>query len=171
MMMKKKTVKVKKPNKTGRGKGGFTLVELSVVLALLAILTAMTVSFSVLMSGYAGESRSEYEFSEDCYTARETICTWLSENDVPDAVFTVSQDGSLTVTKAGSESAISLAGGILSFGDTQKNGLDAIGGITFSAKDNLIKCTFYRTNSKGEISESNYVFSPRCGAVTGGDSE
>ena len=42
---------MQKSHNAKRGKGGFTLAELSVVLALLVIVGTMIISFSALMSG------------------------------------------------------------------------------------------------------------------------
>lgn len=147
------------------GKGGFTLVELCVVLALLAILTTMTVSFSVLMNGFAAENKAEYEFLEDHATLKETLGVWTAENDVTGSVFKVNEDGTLTVTENGVEQNVSFADGVLTLGGEQKAGLDAIDGVTFTANDKLVKCVTYRIGKNGKSIESTFVFSLRCGTT------
>ncbi len=145
-----------------RGKGGFTLVELCVVLALLGILSAMTVSFSVLMNGFAAENKAEYEFLEDHSTLKKTLCTWVAENDLSDSVFAVSDDGMLTVAENGIEKSVSFADGLLTLDGEQKARLDAIDGISFIAGEKLIKCVAYRITDNGERIENSFVFSLRC---------
>ena len=63
----------RKQNSSRVGKSGFTLVELSVVLALMAILSVMTVSFSVLMNGLVSENMAQYDFLADCATLKKDL--------------------------------------------------------------------------------------------------
>lgn len=148
------------------GKGGFTLVELSVVLALLAILTTMIVSFSALMNGVAAENQAEYDFLEDCAKLKDELTEWSAEHDTVDSVFSVHADGVLTVTQNSMNKAVAFADGVLLLGDEQIKNLGAIDGMTFSANDKLIKCVTYRYGKGGERKESSFVFAPRCGAVS-----
>ncbi len=169
MYRKRRNSKLPKRHSAKSGKSGFTLVELSVVLALLAILTTMIISFSVLMNGFAAESRAEYEFLEDHDMLKEAVCTWAAENDVAGCIFKVNGDGTLTVINDGVESCVSFKGGILGLGDEQKAGLDAIDGVTFSACDKLVKCVSYRITKDGEQIESSFVFSLRCAVIDTGE--
>ncbi|MBR6794702.1 MAG: prepilin-type N-terminal cleavage/methylation domain-containing protein, partial [Clostridia bacterium] len=101
-------------------KRGFTLVELLVVLALLAILTAMIVSFSVLVSGYAKESRAAADYTEDCTVAKEAILSWVKSENV---------------------SEIAFAEGVLTLGAEARSGLETIRSISFDQSEKLLKCT------------------------------
>ncbi len=165
MYRRTRIIKAQKLHKENHGKRGFTLVELCVVLALLAILTTMTVSFSVLMNGFAADNKAEYEFLEDHATLKEELCAWVAENDVSGSVFTVAKDGTLNVTENGTEKTVSFADGILTLGGEQKAGLDAIDGVTFTANAKLIKCVTYRIGKNGKSIESSFVFSLRCGTI------
>ena len=62
-------------------KRGFTLVELSVAIFLVAIIATMIVSFSVLVSNNLNKSKAEYSFLEQCSSLKTTITNYTSEND------------------------------------------------------------------------------------------
>jgi prepilin-type N-terminal cleavage/methylation domain-containing protein len=173
MCKKIRDIRAQKSHNSKSGKSGFTLVELSVVLALLAILTTMIVSFSVLMHGFAAENSAEYQFLEDHAMLKEKLCTWAAENDVQGNVFTVT-DGALTVTQNGTPKYVSFKDGVLTLGGEKREGLDAIDGMTFTtdtgtdesnAEPKLIKCVTYRIGKNGQRVESSFVFSLRCGTI------
>jgi prepilin-type N-terminal cleavage/methylation domain-containing protein len=165
MCGKARDIKVQKSHNESCGKGGFTLVELCVVLALLAILTTMIVSFSVLMNGFVAENKAEYEFLEDHAMLKERLCTWVAENDVSGSVFAINESGMLTVTENGTERSVSFAGGVLSLDDEKIKGFDAIDGMSFTSNEKLIKCVTYRTEKGGQRVENSFVFSLRCGVI------
>ena len=125
----------------------------------------MTVSFSVLMNGFAAENKAEYEFLEDHATLKETLGVWAAENDVTGSVFKVNEDGTLTVTENGVEQNVSFADGVLTLGGEQKVAFDAIDGVIFTANDKLIKCVTYRIAKDGERIEHSFVFLLRCGVI------
>lgn len=127
-------------------RGGFTLVELTIVLLLVAILSTMTVSFSTLVSGYAKNNRAEYEFMEQCAELKEELTLWVSMQDGTGVTFTVQNDS----LQAGSET--------FTYTDTQ------IKSIAYTANGNLIKCTVTGTNG----GEQAFVLYPRCGSIEGG---
>ena len=158
-------IRVRKYHNEKCGKGGFTLVELCVVLALLAILTTMIVSFSVMMSGFAAENKIEYEFLEDHAALKEKLCTWVAENDVSGSVFAINEGGILTVTRNGIEKSVSFADGDLSLAEEKIKGLDSIEGMSFTSNEKLIKCVTYRTDKNGQRVERSFVFSLRCGVI------
>lgn len=78
--MKKSTERQRKKATTLR-KGGFTLVELSVVLFLVAIVATMTVSFSVLINKYTNGNKAEYEFLSQCSELKADVTDYVYEND------------------------------------------------------------------------------------------
>ena len=149
------------------GKSGFTLVELCVVLALLAILVAMVASFSVLMNGFAADNKVEYAFLEDCSKIENELTEWARYNDTEDSTFVVGADGTLHISRAGTETEVAFSDGVLSFGTKQKNGLNAVDGLHFSTNDTLIKCTIFRYDENGNRMESSFVFSLRSGTIQG----
>ena len=158
---------MQKPHNATQGKSGFTLVELSVVLALLSILATMIISFSVLMSGFASENKAEYKFLEDHAALGETLCVWAAENDVIGSTFRINSDGTLTVIENAVEKTVSFTEGVLTLGEDRQAGLDTIDGVVFSTNGKLIKCVSYRIAKNGERMEQSFVFSLRCGAIEG----
>ena len=64
------------------GKCGFTLAELLVTMGLLVILTAMVVSFSVLISEYTGKSSEDTDRIGECHEIKEAVMAYVTENDV-----------------------------------------------------------------------------------------
>ncbi|MBE6531472.1 MAG: prepilin-type N-terminal cleavage/methylation domain-containing protein [Ruminococcaceae bacterium] len=165
MCRKMWNIKMLKAHIGKRGKGGFTLVELSVVLALLAILMTMITSFSVLMNGVATENKAEYDFLEDHAMLKETLGVWVAENDVAGSTFKVNEDGTLSVTENEIPKNVSFNDGVLTLGGDQKAGLDAIDGVIFTSNDKLIKCVTYRIARNGKRIEHSFVFSLRCGTI------
>ncbi len=154
--------KVPKSYNARHGKGGFTLVELCVVLALLAILAAAISSFSVLMNRYAVDASQETDFWEDNAALKKELRNWIAENDVGENTFAV-QNGVLTVQ--GTEKSISFAGGTLTVDGVQKEGFTAISGVEFSTTDSLIKCTVYCITESGERKEVDFLFSCRVAMI------
>lgn len=128
---------MQKSHNAKRGKGGFTLAELSVVLALLVIVGTMIISFSALMSGFAAENKAQYEYLEDHTALREMLCTWVAENDLPDSVFSVAEDGALTVAGNGGNKIVRFADAVLFLGESREAGFDAIDGVSFSTNGKL----------------------------------
>lgn len=157
---------VQKVHSVKRDKGGFTLAELVIVLALMAILTTMFISFSVLMSGFTTEHKAEYEFLEEHAALKEVFSAWVAENDTPGSVFLVAEDGTLTVTVSGTEKIVKFADGVLFLDEAQKDGYDAIDGVTFSANEKLIKCVTHRVGKNGKQTERSFVLFLRSGTIT-----
>ncbi len=159
-----KTVRVKevrKMNKSACGKSGFTLVELSVVLALVAILTTMIVSFYVLMNGFASKSKAEYDFLENHAALKSAVTFWVAENDVTGAEFFVDADGTLTVTKNRDKVGFEFQDGVLSFDGKERAGLGAIDSVEFEQNGSLIKCI--TKNDSGLM--SSFVFLLRSASI------
>ena len=155
--------KIPKSHNARHGKGGFTLVELCVVLALLAILTVTISSFSVLMNRYAVEASRETDFWEENAAIKAELRRWIAENDTQGNTFAV-QNGALAVS---AEKSISFAGGVLTVDGAQKEGFAAVDGIDFTTDNNgrLIKCTVYRMTEGGERKEVSFLFSTRSAGI------
>lgn len=155
-------------------KSGFTLVELSVVLALLAILATMIISFSVLMSGFAKDEKKEYEFLEEYAKLKEEISEWVAKNDVTGSIFTVNSETetmTITVTKEGTENVVGTMNfkeGTLYIGNEEIPSFDMIDGVSFTVIESgsckLIKCV---VKNNGEKIEQSFVLSLRCGVIGG----
>lgn len=65
-----------------RKKRGFTLTELTVVLAVMAIVATLTVTFSSLISKRRAESHATLEAMQDIAVAEETVEAWIKRNNV-----------------------------------------------------------------------------------------
>ena len=150
-------------NNSSRDKGGFTLVELTIAIALVAILAAMIASFSVLMSNFAKSSTTEYTFLDDSSALKDKLTEWMAEEDSEGSVFLI-KDGSLT---ANGEDVVFKNGELL-FSEKKASGLGAVDRITFSASEDgkLIKCNVYKITESDKELESSFVFSLRCATVT-----
>ena len=162
--------KVPKSHNARHGKGGFTLVELCVVLALLAILTVTISSFSVLMNRYAVEASRETDFWEENAAIKAELRRWIAENDTSLNTFVV-QDGTLVVKLRETQevtNTISFAGGVLTVDGAQKEGFAAVDGIDFTTDNNgrLIKCTVYQITESGARNEIDFLFSVRAAQIT-----
>lgn len=146
-------------------KHGYTLVELCVVLALVAILSAMVVSFSVLVSGYTRGAGARYDFSQDCAHAKSAITQWILQQDAVDTVFSADAAGALIVTGSGGTQRVHFAAGELRLGNGQAVALDGIEEVAFRASGGLVKCVL----SGADGMESSFVLCIRCGAVDAGE--
>ena len=143
----------KKVNNTVSDKRGVTLVELTIVIALVAVVLTMVVSFSALMSDTAADERAAYAFLEDVSTLKESLSGWVAENDAQGTVFNVSEN-SISVNDGASFYDVS---GMLS-------DLDEIGSLQFTSNSaGIIKCTANRhANDEGVVADSiSFVISLR----------
>lgn len=153
----KKTDKITKNNHKKSGKSGFTLVELCIVLAIVAITSVMIVSFSVSMKEFTISNQEEYDFIEDCSAIRNEVYKWVADRDVPGAVFPTGRfnvdNGTFDLDKIGGHGKI--------------ENLNTIATIEISVNEDgdLVKCTIYRAISGDKKS---YVFALRCTKSGGG---
>lgn len=109
----------------GIGKRGFTLVELCITLFLVVLLSAMTVTFSALISEQPESLQSDYTFMEQCSLLRADVTDWLYDNVTVDSGFAI-------------------YGGTLSIGgNTYTQSYSEIRDVSFTANDagNMLKCT------------------------------
>lgn len=142
----------KKVNNTVSDKRGFTLVELTIVIALVAVVLTMVVSFSALMSDTAADERAEYAFLEDVSTLKESLSGWVAENDIASGRFYVI-DGTVKF-RSGKVAVIELrfSNGTFYCGEDElQSGLDEIDSVDLTPSEdsnNLIKCT--ATSKTGE---------------------
>ena len=168
--------KTPKTHNARHGKGGFTLVELCVVLALLAILAVGITSFSVLMNGFAADASEETAFWEENAALKSELRRWIAENDVAGKHFFV-EGGVLKSAPTGqteNANTLYLADSALMVNGVQKAEYSAIDGIAFTTADGgrrLIKCTVYYITEDGARKEIDFLFSCRAAIVdppTGG---
>ena len=138
---------------TASGKRGFTLVELAIAMALLAILTAMIVSFSVLVNGYAKDSRAVTDYTEDCDAAKTAFTYYVRAHD---------ESGFLMDPQA-----VSFESGTLRVGEeVLTTALDTLESITVDQSGKLIRVTLTPTNQE-EYGEYVFVIALRFAAFVG----
>lgn len=144
------------------GKQGYTLVELSVVLLLIAILTGMIASFSALANKHAQDVRREYAFMEQCSTLRQELGDLIALNDQSGAKISVSEDGTeLRISVEDTMLTASFSGdGVLHLGNGTTE-LDKLSSVSFSVADGIIKCVA----SDGNKLQQALAFAVRCGTV------
>lgn len=162
--------KLKKSHQAKLGKRGYTLIELTIAMALLAVVAVAVVSFYQLMNGTLRDNRDTYEYLEDHDALQKTFEEWAAEKDVPGSVFKVGEDGKLTVTENGNSYKVSVSNGNLFLGGEYLSGFDEVSGISFETEGTgtLIKCITYHEHKDGSRMESCFVFSLRCGEIQGG---
>lgn len=150
------TCRKKKMN--SNGKRGFTLAEICVTLALVAVLGVMTVSFATMTGNLVSTNSADYRFLEQCDQVRQTLTNWIAVYD-DGRELTVVED-KLTgngLLIAFSEKKLELSGNKT---DTL-TGLTEVKAITFDRNGKLIKCTVQSTNEK--MKPQVFLFSLRSG--------
>lgn len=155
----KKTDKITKNNHKKSGKSGFTLVELCIVLAIVAITSVMIVSFSVSMKEFTISNQEEYDFIEDCSAIRNEVYKWVAENDVN------GNDWDVSMGRTDSDFGKIIDGKLTLGGNHTVENLNTIEKIELDRYGDLIKCTIHRANSD---SVKSYVFALRCTKSGGG---
>lgn len=164
-------------SQTSADKRGFTLVELSVVLALLSIITIMTVSFSIMLSKFTAENTRNYDFLQDCAVVEREIIDWATSNANTGTEFSI-QDNKLQLTNTVEAGWVTLSasfdGGIFSLGGEDVTGGEMVTGVgtiervSFATNGKLIKCTLF--SHEDDIS-SSFVFFPMLGEINSGVAE
>ena len=167
MREKRKENEKKKSHNARCGKGGFTLVELCIVLALIAIMTGMTVTFSALVNKHANDSAIAYSFLEDSARLKDVLCDWTAEKDKSGASFVVTSDEKLALVDGAETIIVSFSDGVLSIGDKKFENLDAIQNVSFDSNEGLIRCIITRFEKNGKGSETRFVFAPRAAKIDG----
>ncbi len=150
MDRKHRITNASKQNIAKRGKSGFTLAELCIVLAIVVISSAMIVSFSASMKQFATSNQEEYDFLEDCGAVRDGLYRWIAEKDGPDADFSDILEKDFIVR----------GGTLVLDSDTRIEDLDTIRRVSFKREGNLIKCEITRVGS--DSASKSYVFALRC---------
>lgn len=144
----------KKVNNTVFDKRGFTLVELTIVIALVAVVLTMVVSFSALMSDTAADERAAYAFLEDVSTLKESLSGWVAENDVAENIIIYKNNNEIILHTPQKDIELRFLNGTFYFGeDERQSGLDEIDFVQFPfpasfESKNFIKCT--ATSKTGE---------------------
>ena len=167
-----KLTRIAKQHNAQNGKRGFTLVELTVVMALMAILATMIVTFSSLMSDFAAKEHAEYDFLEDVSVLKESLSNWIAENDVSETKFTLTERKTVNGINYFSSvispvNPVKFSNGILTLYPESDIVLDEIAFITFEYVDtNLLKCTAYHyVDGEEDPNTISFVVALRCATV------
>ena len=143
---------------------GSTLVELCVVVAVLAIVSVMTVTFSVFTSNYVKKTQHQYSFMEEVATLKDEMTAWIYSVDEAGIKISVN-DGRILASDGRT---------VVFDDDVQKVTLDGARGIGTGAVDELkfesfgnglIKCTV-RGSRGGSEMEQVFLLSLRCAEIS-----
>lgn len=144
-----------------RRRRGVTLVELCVVMALIAILSTMVVSFCVLIHRFAAIIDAERDASQSLSLVDMTLRDWLREFDSEEYTILISDSNKELVAESKSGSRYTLKKltdsieGELTGGRLIENELYEVSDISFTRKfgrDDLLSCwiSYTRRNPGGK---------------------
>ena len=132
----------------GKLKKGATLVELSVVIAVLSIISTMVVSFSIFLSERTKTTVKANDLMQDIVSTKTITKSWVENLTTLDAEF-YCQDGVLSASIDQNEYLITLNDGTLSA--TMPNGQ------TLSVKLNVITEIRFNKQTNSSGSETIYI--------------
>ncbi len=98
--------------KSNRLKKGFTLIELTVVLSVVAIISVMVISFSSLTAKKVGQTTGNLNYMQDVVLVDSLVDSWVEKHLSAGSVITV-QDGTVVATNNGIEHGITFQNGKL----------------------------------------------------------
>ncbi len=155
------------------GKKGFTVLELSIVLAIVAIVSASVATFSVMFAKRVNSNNKKLSLMQDVVKAQSLIDSWVNEIYTLNGEIVV-LDGQLVANVSGENYQLYLSNGMLvgkiPTGERSVE-LSIVSQIDFSVKeksgDKLYYCNLSYTFEKDSDQFKNYVFtvSPRVGDV------
>lgn len=153
-------INYKQINNTIHNKRAFTLVELTIVLLLVSILSVMTVTFSNLVGTYISENKSEYEFYEEYDYIKNEIIEKVSFLDSNTTIFNV-ENNSLVTNK---NDKIEFKNNELHYNSEKINLMTftETTNMTFLINNKLIKCTVTSKTNQ----ELSFLIAIRCGGTT-----
>ena len=115
-------------NRTNENRRGFTLAELTVVLAVMTIVAALAIAFSSMISERRAQSQARLDAMNDISVAEKTIENWIQKN----AAITVE---SAQLSTEGS--SIGAQDGTLSIGKNAVYTFERVKEITFSQEKKI----------------------------------
>ena len=161
---------------SSRARRGSTLLELCIVMAILAIISTMIASFSVLFGGYVSQNESRYLFANEVTDWRQAMEDWIAEVDEAEAMFTVTErriaveDTAYAVEFNAEEKTLTF----YSPKGTSTITAEAVDTLTFSLPDAagtpaILKCTLGADVVRSKTPAQTFLLTLRCGAFGGGD--
>lgn len=157
--------------KFAKSKKGVTLLELSITLFLLAIVSASVVTFSILITKRVDANNDKLSFMQDVIKTEEVASFWLDE------VYSLGgevllEEGNLVSTIGGESYFIKFIDGNLQYTLPDKDNslaLSVVSGITFSIKekegDELYFCSLSYSFSEGKEEKYLFTINPKVGEV------
>lgn len=152
--------------RTGRrnSRKGFTLIELSVVLVLVALVATMTVSFSVLIGNYVTKNNSAHKFYEQCAELRQTLSELVLREDEEGQACEVAESG-LT----GTGYALTFSENVLVIttqgGAGEEKTFSEIAELHFEVAPGgrAVKCTAVKAGEEEDGNVQTFLIALRCG--------
>ena len=121
-------------------KKGATLIELTIVLAVLAIVSTMIVSFSVFLSARVDTSVKANSLMQDVVSIKATFESWVNDLTEEQATFSCEDASSLKATVNSSEYSITITDNVLSAtmpsGEDITINLEVVNTLTFNVVEN-----------------------------------
>ncbi len=149
---------------------GTTLVELSIVVALISMIAVMTVSFCTLIGTYVQRTNGRYDLLHECELIRSEVSDWLSARDDAASTCEVAGDslsiGGDTVSFSPGSHALRITDG----GRTHNVSLDAVTDVVFSVGSDgadviLLKCTVTGAESDSGTNTMSFLLPFRIGGL------
>ncbi len=157
--------------KIKNGKKGVTLLELSVTLFLLAIVSASVVTFSILVSNRVKANTDKLSLMQDVIKAEKIVDDWIKEVSYLGGEVAVTE-GALITTIGGESYSLSLSEGIILGKLPQEDrsaDLSIVNKMTFSIEEKLGDKLYFCAMgySLGEGVEDVFVFTvnPKVGEI------
>lgn len=150
-------------DRKGSNKKGFTLVEMSVVLVLIALVSIMIISFSVLIERYIQKNNGAYNFYEECDELKRILFELVQREDEEGKVCKVEgtslKGDGYSVTFRGYALVITIDGteSRKEFGEIEK--------ISFVVADtkNAVLCTAVQGGDEEDKNVQTFLITMRCG--------
>ncbi len=121
-------------------KKGATLIEITIVLAVLAIVSTMVVSFSVFLSARVNTSVKANSLMQDVVSIKATLESWVEDLTNEEATFSCEDSSTLKATANGNEYCIVLADNVLSAtmpsGEDLSIKVEVVNALTFNVVEN-----------------------------------
>ena len=156
-------------------KKGVTLLELSVVMFIMAIVSALIVGISLSMSNRVKNNNDKLALTNEITLTKNTLKSWVDEFSANSGVsFSLSNEKDKIIAKISeNEYSISLINGVLTAekeGDNVALNLDKIYNLSFDIEtfneDQLFFCTLsYKENEKATDGVFVFSYNPKVGDV------
>lgn len=127
-------------------KKGATLIELSVVLAVLSIITVMAVSFSIFFSERTKTSVKANDLMQEVASIKKVVENWTNDLSYNDAIFSLENSSTMVGEVNGAKYYLSLSDNRLSAnllnGESLSYSLIAFETLTFNIQENATQTLF-----------------------------